>query len=51
MTEDQIERIAERTMNGLDHALLTHALTQEEYDREVVALDKWVSQQCRGIED
>ena len=39
MTEDQIERIIERKMDGLDRLLMNGKLTQEEYDREVAALN------------
>ena len=39
MTEDQIERIIERKMDGLDRLLMKGKLTQAEYDREVAALN------------
>lgn len=47
MTEDQIERRVERTMDSLDHRLLSGKLSQADYDREVVCLDKWAQQQVR----
>lgn len=40
-TEDHIERAVERRMNGLDDALLSHALTQAAYDKAVKDLDDW----------
>jgi len=45
MTADQIENKVERAMNGLDARLMGGKLSQAEYDREVVALDKWAQQQ------
>jgi hypothetical protein len=48
MTEDQIERRVEQTMNSLDRRLVANALTQAEYDREVKVLDRWPSQQFRS---
>lgn len=49
-TEEAIERIVERTMDLLDKQLLTHVLTQEEYDEEVRALDEWAKDPCIGEE-
>jgi hypothetical protein len=49
LTEDQIERIVERETDRLDKALMKGVLTQEEYDREIIVLDKWASQQYRDI--
>lgn len=40
MTEDQIEARAERAMDGLDRRLMRGDLSQAEYDREVISLDK-----------
>lgn len=45
MTEDQIERIVERETDRLDARFMTGKIDQEEYDREIVILDKWASQQ------
>jgi hypothetical protein len=46
MTEDQIERRVERAMDRLDARLMDGRLSQAEYDREVIILDKWASQQA-----
>jgi hypothetical protein len=48
MTEDKIERRVERAMDRLDARLMSGRLSQAEYDREVVILDKWASQQYRA---
>lgn len=40
MTEEQIERAAESSMNGLDAALMRGDLTQAEYEGRVRALDR-----------
>lgn len=39
MTEEQIERLVERRMDGLDRAYLSSGMTEAEYNREVAALD------------
>lgn len=44
-TEDQVERMAERRMDGLDARLMSGALSQAEYDSLVRDLDCWVRQQ------
>jgi hypothetical protein len=49
LTEHMIERIVERKMDRLDEQFLSGKLTQKEYDREMVALDKWASQQYKEI--
>lgn len=51
MTEAEIEYRVEKTMDRLDHNLMTNSITQEEYDREVVRLDRWASQQYRHLDD
>jgi hypothetical protein len=48
--EDEIERVAEREMNRLDKELLSGALTQEDYDEEVEALDQWVREEYKGTQ-
>jgi len=45
LTEEQIERMVERHIDRLDRHLLSNQITQEQYDRDIVALDKWSSQQ------
>lgn len=47
MTEEQIERIAEREMNRLDKELLNGSITQEEYNQEVRELDHWIKEEYR----
>ncbi len=44
LTEDQIERRAERGMNALDRRLLSGAMDQATYDAEVKKLDRATSQ-------
>jgi len=46
-SEDQIERIAERQMDRLDQQLLKGILTNEEYNQEVLELDRWVRDELR----
>lgn len=43
MTEDQIERIAERKMDRLDARLMSGELSQAQYDTEVKALDEFLA--------
>lgn len=45
LTETQIELIVERQIDKLDKQLMQGKITQEEYDREVLIVDKWASQQ------
>ncbi len=45
LTEEQIERRAERAMDRLDRGLMAGIMTQAEYDREVSILDKWAQAQ------
>lgn len=48
MTEDQIDRIYERTMDNLDRQLTKGFMTQEQYDEEVAELDKWAADMERN---
>lgn len=45
LTEEQIERMVERQIDRLDRHLLSNQISQEQYDRDIVALDRWASQQ------
>jgi len=45
LTEHEIEMFAERAMNRLDKQLLSNQIQQEQYDREIVSLDKWAEQE------
>ena len=49
MTEAQIERIYERTMDKLDHELLNGLITEAHYDEEVKALDEWADEEYRSM--
>lgn len=51
LTEDQIETIAERRMDSLDKKLMKHQISQHEYDREVLILDKWTAQQHKYAQE
>lgn len=46
LTEDRIERRVERATDALDARLIAGRLTQEEYDREIKALDQWATEQA-----
>ena len=45
LTEDQIERKVSAAIDRLDRHLLTNQITQEQYDRDIVSIDKWAQQQ------
>jgi hypothetical protein len=45
LTEDQIERKVELAIDRLDRHLLSNQITQEQYDRDLLSLDKWAEQQ------
>jgi hypothetical protein len=49
LTEDQIEQHVERAMNRLDRQFLSGTITQQEYDHEVMIVDKWAHQQLQVI--
>ena len=49
LTEDQIEQHVERAMNRLDRQCLAGTISQQEYDREVLILDRWAYQQEQHI--
>ena len=50
MNEDQIERRVERFVDVLDRAFMRGDIDQQTYDREIVIIDKWASQQLRHAE-
>ena len=50
MTEDEIEKIYERTMDKLDHELMNALIAEDEYDQQVAELDKWVDEMYRELE-
>jgi len=43
--EAKVEGIVERNIDRLDYKLMHNQITQEEYDHEVMILDKWACQQ------
>jgi hypothetical protein len=45
LTEEQIERKVEIQIDRLDRHLLSNQITQEQYDRDIMALDTWATQQ------
>ena len=45
LTEDQIERKVELAIDRLDRHLLSNQITQEQYDRDMLSIDKWAQQQ------
>jgi len=47
MTENEIEKIYERTMDKLDHELMNALIAEDEYDQQVAELDKWVDEMYR----
>jgi len=51
MTEAEIEYRVEKMMDRLDANLMTNSITQKDYDREVIRLDQWASQQYRHLDD
>jgi hypothetical protein len=49
LTEEQIEYRVERAIDRLDRHLLSNQITQEQYDRDIVAIDKWAAQQYQAL--
>jgi hypothetical protein len=47
MTEDQIERIVERQMDKLDLQYTKGVLSEKEYNREILELDRWARDELR----
>lgn len=45
LTEYQIERHVELAIDRLDRHLLSNQITQDQYDRDIVSIDKWAQQQ------
>jgi hypothetical protein len=48
MTEEQIERLAERDMDRLDRAFMRGELSQEAYDAAIERLNAWLEKSYRG---
>lgn len=51
LTENQIETRVEREIDRLDRHLLTNQITQEQYDKNIVSIDKWASQQYEHLKN
>jgi hypothetical protein len=51
LTENQIEIRVERAVDRLDRHLLTNKITQEQYDKDIVSIDKWASQQYEHLKN
>jgi len=51
LTEHEIEMFSERAMDRLDKQLLSNQIQQEQYDRDIVSLDKWAEQQYQHAKD
>lgn len=45
LTEDQIERRVQWAIDRLDRHLMSNQITQEQYDRDITAIDTWARQQ------
>ena len=45
LTEEQVESLVENRMNKLDKKLMQGHINQQDYDHEVMILDKWACQQ------
>ena len=51
LTENQIETRVEREIDRLDRHLLTNQISQEQYDKDIVSIDKWASQQYEHLKN
>jgi hypothetical protein len=49
MTEQEIERTAERRMNMLDRNLIVGNINQEQYDQLVRDLDNWAKSEYQKL--
>jgi len=45
LTESQIEYRVEMAINRLDRQFMSNQITQEQYDRDMLSLDKWAEQE------
>lgn len=45
LTESQIEYRVEKAIDRLDRQFMSNQITQEQYDRDMVSIDKWAQQQ------
>jgi hypothetical protein len=51
LTENQIENRVESAVDRLDRHLLTNQINQEQYDKDIVSIDKWASQQYEHLKN
>ena len=51
LTETQIENRVEAAIDRLDRHLLTNQISQEQYDKDIVSIDKWASQQYEHLKN
>ena len=51
LTENQIETRVENAIDTLDKRLLSNQITQEQYDKDIVRIDKWASQQYEHLKN
>ena len=51
LSESQIEYKVEKAIDRLDRHLLSNQITQEQYDRDIVAIDKWAQQQYDHLQN
>ena len=49
LTETQIEIRAEKAIDKLDKQFLSNQITREQYDRDMVAIDKWAEQEYQHM--
>ena len=45
LTETQIENRVEAAIDRLDRHFMSNQITQEQYDRDMLSLDKWAEQE------
>ena len=45
LTESQIEYKVEKAIDRLDRQFMSNQITQDQYDRDMVSIDKWAQQQ------
>lgn len=51
LSESQIEYRVEKAIDRLDHDLLLNKITQKQYDRDIVCVDKWAQQQYDHLQN
>lgn len=51
LTESQIEARVENAIDALDKRLLSNQITHEQYDKDIVRIDKWASQQYEHLKN